>query len=234
MSKVQLLLLLTMMGFFLAACGDWLRDSDSTTTGEPVVQHAAMILHYPHDDHKFGELPSDLEPVQGATAELERHDDHVNATIETRIIPGHVGKLLAVVINNPEACTLPTPGTACGPHEEEFNREADGGFYLGEGAVAGPDGQIELDVRADVGDTSNLLCGGAANPDFDSCTSGFSLRDPYGAEITLVVLDNGLASRDSTVLAQQLSSSKPCPTCLSYTAQIAIGFGLEAQESPAG
>jgi len=27
-------------------------------------------------------------------------------------------------VNNPAACRAPTPGTACGPHEEEFNEAA--------------------------------------------------------------------------------------------------------------
>lgn len=114
------------------------------------------------------------------------------------------------------------------PHEEEFNIEADGGFYLGEGAVAGSDGIIAVSVAARVGDTSNLLCGGAANSSFNPCAEGFALRDARRAEVTLVLLDNGPASENPEVRAQQLASPSPCPTCPPFTAQIAIGFGREA------
>lgn len=216
----------------LAGCGGAQQNSDGTPSDTPVVQRAAMVLSYPHDEHTFGELPPDLAPVTGATAELERHADHVRGTIGTRITPGHVGKVLAVVINNPAACSVPTPATACGPHEEEFNAEADGGFYLGSGAVADPDGQISLAVTARAGDTSNVLCGGAANPDFDACANGFALRDPQAAEVTLVVLDNGPAARDPEVLARQLAAPSPCPSCSPFTVQVATGFGREPQGPP--
>lgn len=196
------------------------------------VEHAATILNYPHDHHVFAELPPNLSPVPGARAQLVRRADRVEATIGTRMTPGHVGKLLAVIINNPTACKVPTPGTACGPHEEEFNVDADGGFYLGSGAVAGADGAISLSVTAHVGDTSNVLCGGAANPRFDSCARGFALRNPRRAEVTLVVLDNGPASDDDATRARQLASAQPCPTCPPFTTQVAIGFGREAAAPP--
>lgn len=186
-----------------------------------------MVLSHPHDDHVFGELPPDLAPVPGAAAELVRDVDRVTGTLRTTLTPGHVGKLLAVVINEPAACEAPTPATACGPHEEEFNLEADGGFYLGEGAVAGPDGAIRLNVTARVGDPSNVMCGGAANPDFDACARGFALRDPLGAEVTLVLLDNGPADDDPDVRARQLAAPTPCPDCPPFTRQIAIGFDRE-------
>jgi hypothetical protein len=187
-----------------------------------------MVLSYPHDTHVFGELPPDLTSVAGASAHLTRADDRVEGVFQTRMTPGHVGKLLAVVINHPSECAVPTPATACGPHEEEYNVEADGGFYLGEGAVAGGDGAIRVRVVARVGGTANVLCGGAANPDFNACARGFALRDPRAAEVTLVLLDNGPASGDPEVLAQQLAAPSPCPTCPPLTAQIAIGFGREA------
>lgn len=173
----------------------------------------------------FGELPPGLTIVAGATAELVRHPGHVDGTIETRIMPGHVGKLVAVVINNPPACNVTTPGTACGPHEEEYNPSADGGFYVGEGGVAGPDGRIRLTVRVHLGDPANVLCGGAANPEFNPCAKGFSLRDPRGSEVTLVLLDNGLASTAGDTLARQLAATRPCPSCPSFTVQVAMGFG---------
>ncbi|MGH7316333.1 MAG: hypothetical protein ACREJS_08745, partial [Candidatus Rokuibacteriota bacterium] len=165
-----------------------------------------------------------LGTVSGATANLERHESCVDGAIETRITPGHVGKLVAVVVNNPAGCRVPTPGTACGPHEEEFNADADGGFYLGSGSVAGPDGRIRLNVRVQAGDATNVLCGGAANPVFNSCARGFTLRDPRRAEVTLVVLDNGRASADPDTLARQLAATRPCPDCPSFTVQVAIGF----------
>ena len=169
--------------------------------------------------------------MPGATARLVRHAGRVEGTIETRITPRHVGKLVAVVINNPAACTVPTPGTACGPHEEEFNPNADGGFYLGDGGVAGPDGRIGLNVRIQAGDAANVFCGGAANPAFDPCATGFALRDPRRAEVTLVVLDNGLASADAETLARQLAATRPCADCPSLTVQIAVGFG-RSERSP--
>ncbi len=214
-----------------AACGRGPQSIDQSAGEPPIRQRAAMILDYPHDEHTFGELPSDLTPVPGATAELERHANQVSGTIDTKIAPGHAGKLIAVVINNPAACERPTPATACGPHEEEFNRLADGGFYLGSGAVSGPDGRIRLTVTAKVGDTSNVLCGGAANLDFNPCTSGFSLQNPRGAEVTFVVLDNGPAAEEPDILAQQLAAPSPCPTCPPFTAQIAIGFGHEPPDA---
>ena len=78
-----------------------------------------------------------------------------------------------------------------------------------------------------VGDTSNVLCGGAANPDFNACEHGFSLRDPFGAEVTLVILENGPAATDPSTLERQLASPSPCPGCAPFTAQIAIGFGRD-------
>lgn len=213
----------------LSACSGGQQNIDSSLSAPSVTERAAMVLHYPHDDHVFAELPSDLTPVSGARAELRRYADHVSGMIDTRITPGHVGKLIAVVINNPAACNAPTPATACGPHEEEFNPGADGGFYIGSGAVAGADGHIRLTVTARVGDTSNVLCGGAANPDFDSCSTGFSLSDPHGAEVTLVLLDNGPAAKESEALARQLQAHSPCADCPSFTAQVAIGFGRESR-----
>lgn len=210
------------------ACG-----SGSPEAGEPASdavtrQPAAMILHHPHDDHVFGELPPGLESVEGAIAELERRPDGVTGMIDTWIEPGHVGRLLAVVINNPAACTAPTPATACGPHEEEFNPDADGGFYLGSGAVADADGRVRLTVSVAAGQTSNVLCGGAANPIFDACARGFALRHPLQAEVTLVVLDNGPAAERPEQLARQLAAPAPCPDCPPFTVQIAIGFGRDA------
>lgn len=219
----------------VCACGGGLPMLDESGAARPTVQGAALILHHPHDVHEFAELPPDLTPVAGASAGLERHSEHLRGTIETTMTPGHVGTLLAVVINNPAACEAPTPATFCGPHEEEFNRVADGGFYLGSGDVAGPDGRIELSVVARVGDTSNVLCRGAANPNFDACETGFSLRDPHRAEVTLVLLDNGPAAAEPELLDQQLASPSPCPDCPPFTAQIAIGFGhtLPALPRPA-
>lgn len=214
----------------LPACGGTYPDVDDTD-GAVVTQRAAVVLAHPHDEHEFGELPPGLAPVPSATAELERHPRRLRATLDTRIEPGRVGKLLGVVINNPEACTVPTPMSACGPHEEEFNREADGGFYLGSGAVAGTDGRISLTLTAEIGDTSNVLCGGAANPDFDGCALGFALRDPLSAEVTLVVLDNGPAAEDPELLARQLAAPSPCPDCAPFTAQIATGFGRGVDET---
>lgn len=219
------------LSLVLSACAGGQHAIRQSAGVAVIKQRAALILSYPHDHHVFGELPSGLAPVSAATAELERHAGHVDGTIETRIRPGHVGKLVAVVINHPAACTVPTPGGACGPHEEEFNPEADGGFYLGSGDVAGPDGRIRLTVRARAGDTSNVLCRGAANPLFDACARGFSLRDPRGAEVALVVLDNGPAADDVATLARQLAAITPCPTCPSFTVQVAIGFGREPQAS---
>lgn len=213
----------------VAACSGSQQNIDSSLSETPVTERAAVILHYPHDDHAFAELPSDLAPVSGARAELRRYADHVSGMIDTHITPGHVGKLIAVVINNPAACNAPTPATACGPHEEEFNPDADGGFYLGSGAVAEPDGRIRLTVTARVGDTSNVLCEGAANSDFDSCSTGFALSDPHGAEVTLVVLDNGPAAEESEALARQLQAHGPCADCPPFTAQVAIGFGRESR-----
>lgn len=234
MPKLRVRPLLIALGLILTACGREKPNLKQSADGLPIRQQAAMILNYPHDDHTFGELPADLTPVPEASAQLERYADRVVGTIDTRITPGHVGKLLAVVINNPAACNVPTPATACGPHEEEFNQEADGGFYLGNGTVAGPDGRVGLNVTVQVGDATNVLCGGAANPDFDACANGFSLRDPHGAEVTLVVLDNGPAAEDSEALAQQLTAPSPCPSCPPFTAQVAIGFGQEAQGPPPG
>lgn len=211
----------------LSACDGMRRERRAAGDEARVTEYAAMVLNYPHDEHVFGELPPDLAPVPGGAAELVRETDRVTGTLRTTMTPGHVGKLLAVVINHPDACEAPTPGTACGPHEEEFNSAADGGFYLGDGAVAGPDGAIRLRVTAVVGDTGNVLCGGAANPDFDACANGFALRNPSGAEVTLVLLDNGPASDDPGVLAQQLAAPVPCPGCRPFTQQIAIGFGRE-------
>lgn len=219
---------------FVAACSGSQQYTGSSPSATPVAQRAAMVLHYPHDDHVFAELPSDLTPVSGASAELRRYADHVSGVIDTRITPGHVGKLIAVVINNPGACNAPTPATACGPHEEEFNPDADGGFYLGSGAVAGPDGRIRLTVTARVGDTSNVLCGGAANADFDACSTGFSLSDPHGAEVTLVVLDNGPVAEETEALARQIEAHSPCADCPSFTAQVAVGFAREAQRDANG
>lgn len=215
-----------------SACDGAQRDAREPAAPAPdtVTQRATMVLAYPHDQHEFGELPPDLDTVPGATARLTREAERITGVMQTRLTPGHVGKLLAVVINNPAACEAPTPGTACGPHEEEFNAAANGGFYLGEGAVADADGAITLRVTATVGDTSNVLCGGAANVDFDACARGFALENPERAEVTLVVLDNGPASENPDVRNQQLTAPSPCPTCPPFTAQIAIGF---TRETPA-
>lgn len=224
MPRLRAAWLLAAVSLTLTACADGQHTIGQSAGAVPTKQRAAIILNYPHDHHVFGELPPDLTTVAGATAELVRHSGHVDGTIETQITPGHVGKLVAVVINNPAACNAPTPGTACGPHEEEYNPSADGGFYVGDGGVAGPDGRIRLTVRVQVGDPANVLCGGAANPAFNPCAKGFSLRDPRGAEITLVVLDNGFANADANTLAQQLAATRPCPSCPSFTVQVAMGF----------
>ena len=109
-----------------------------------------------------------------------------------------------------------------------FNVAADGGFYGGEGAVAGPEGAISLSVDVQAGNTSNVLCGGAANRAFDGCANGFALRDAMGAEVTLVLLDNGLASNDPDVLSEQLAAPSPCPECPPFTAQICNWFRTRA------
>ena len=90
------------------------------------------------------------------------------------------------------------------------------------------DGRITLTVTARAGDSSNLLCGGAANPDFDACAHGFSPADTYGAEVTFVVLDNGQAAENPDELAQQLEPARACPTCSPFTDQIAIAFSRES------
>lgn len=227
MRRLLAILVLTGLSLSPNACGGRRQTSEQIAGAALLTQRAAAVLSYPHDEHVFGELPADLSSAPQASARLIRDDNQVQGTIETTMTPGHVGKLLAVVINNPMACEVSTPFSACGPHEEEFNVDADGGFYLGDGAVADSNGSITLSVTARVGATANVLCGGAANPDFDSCSNGFTLRDPRGAEVTLVLLDNGPASDDPDVRARQLASPSPCPRCPPYTWQVAVGFGRE-------
>jgi len=126
--------------------------------------------------HPQQEQAGNTGTVEGASAELVRYEEGISFQIRTeQLIPGNAYTLWLVVINNPDACdTQPCSGSDILEVAETDSQVAFAG-----GSVAG-DGRATLAGSAPVGPLAGWLPDG-------------SLRDPFTAEVQLVINDHGPA-----------------------------------------
>lgn len=123
------------------------------------------------------------DPVQGAAAEIVRHDDRVEFTLTTTELQRHAYTVWLIVYNFPQACTDPDTENGrdfrCG-QGDMLNLAA--GFSIMYGAGH------EVAVSQDRFDT---FTGSRDRLDPDGVLVGPGLVDPRGAEIHLIVRDHG-------------------------------------------
>lgn len=116
------------------------------------------------------------EPVGSST--VVRTDRGLSATLETtRLTPGHVITLWAVVFNDPAGCEAGTPISRCGPGDAHAGRGGASPNHAA-GGIVGEDGTLELGGHLREGDTSRAL-------------AGPGVVEPRGAEVILVLKSHG-------------------------------------------
>lgn len=114
--------------------------------------------------------------VEGAWAQLVRNKNGISYQIHTNELnPGRAYSLWLVVVNNPDACA----STPCSAPDILQNPNTDSQVRSGgTGTIAGASGKGTMAGAAKVGPLSGWL-------------DGRSLKDPFAAEVHLVINDHG-------------------------------------------
>lgn len=144
---------------------------------------------------------STLTQVDGAWSTLVRNDSGASATFHTtELQPGNAVTLWAVVFNNPSACNSGHFGLRCGPGDLG-RQETEASIVYVAGHLIGGDGVGDFGGHLTLGDTSGALFGPG-------------LINPTGADIHLLVRDNGTA--DPSLMPDQIHSFGTCNTVCQF------------------
>jgi hypothetical protein len=142
--------------------------------GETSSPH--VHAHYYTNHVETHPSQGDVRVIEGAQATLTMTKTGAFASIETsELVPGHAYTLWFVVINQPEACEN-SPCNANDVLKRTSMTKADVGY--GDGLIAGPDGNGQFTTFRKLGNLPQAWLG-----------TGF--KDPWKAEIHLVVHDHG-------------------------------------------